>query len=499
MKQKTIRIISSILCIFVLLSNISVAHGTQDIDITEELSYTEFEHTESSNYSMGRTKMQSSKTSAVIKTPFFIVFVHESPHPFSTVKTVFFIGSEVEVKAETEFYSLVVNKSGAEGYVFNFWLSEETRENPEEEEPTEKPEEEIVAEFNRKYDHVYAGKTNQDSSGKPRAKLLYTGSGNVAYSTNNTNVISVDSETGLITGKKPGTAYLIASVDGTEKDRIPVYCIYEWEQGWTGKANESTKIYTGTSASTASLGTLSTDANFYVYGDDGGSAGWAYGYATVSGSQKWGFVKINDISTKGTVSQYNSLGWTWPLKDKTINFISSPYAPRSDSTPTTIHHRGMDLTTGNEGEIKGESVVAAYSGVVKYIRANIDSCGYCVSISSNSVDSVTGEKIAIIYMHLQELPKYADGSSLKRGDTLNAGTEIGKVGNTDGNSNPDDMGYHLHFETNNKNAGVGDEGRSNFINTINPIYFYRDKDVTLSTICEAYSKGYGAYWYASNN
>lgn len=467
-----------------MLGNISVAHGTQDIDITEELSYTEFEHTESSNYSMGRTKMQSSKTSAVIKTPFFIVFVHESPHPFSTVKTVFFIGSEVEVKAETEFYSLVVNKSGAEGYVFNFWLSEETRENPEEEEPTEKPEEEIVAEFNRKYDHVYAGKTNQDSSGKPRAKLLYTGSGNVAYSTNNTNVISVDSETGLITGKKPGTAYLIASVDGTEINRIPVYCIYEWKQGWTGKANKSTKIYTGTSASTSSLGTLSADANFYVYGDDGDSAGWAYGYATVSGSQKWGFVKINDISTKGTVSQYNSLGWTYPIENTKFKNIFSVYGWRSGNK-----HLGLDINKGAYTSILGENLVAPFNGKVVFANASynyeeeLPNYGFCVVIESEQPDYISGNKLRAVYMHMNSK------ACVDVGKSVVAGQQVGEIGTTG-----DSTGPHLHIEVNNKGKNfAGTKNADSFDKTINPIFFYLNSGLT-----DGVDSTDNEYWYNDN-
>ncbi len=426
-------------------------------------------------------------------TPFLIVLVHETPEVFGAVKTVFFVGSEVEIKVEKEFYSLVVNKNGVEGYVFNFWLSEGDK-NTEKEEPKE----EIVAEFNRKYDHVYADKTNQDSSGKPRAKLLYTGDKAVVYSTNNTNVISVDSKTGLITGKKPGTAYLIASVDGTEINRIPVYCIYEWKQGWTGKANKSTKIYTGTSASTSSLGTLSADANFYVYGDDGGSAGWAYGYATVSGSQKWGFVKINDISTKGTVSQYTGLQWLWPVKTPTdksyANYIQSPYGKRN-TDPTK--HKGIDITTGTTGGICGYPIVSAFSGTVDYIceKTSLD-WGYCASIISDdeTTDFVSGKQYVAIYMHMLNKPK------VSRGQEVSQGKEIGFVGST-GNS----YGYHLHFEVNNQTASIyesnGEEasyaGRSSYNDLINPVFFYMDDNIRYNETSDAELYYYGTFWYGS--
>ena len=422
---------------------------------------------------------QSSEVTAKIKTPFIITFVHDTPDAFGKIKGVMFIGTKVVVKEQKGTFWLVENKNELKGYVFKSWVNTDKKN------------------FNREYDHVYVGGTNAISSGKPRAYFQYNGDGTVRYSTTTPDIISVDSETGVVTAKKTGTATLCARV-GIRTESIPIYCIYKWKKPWTGETNKQTAIYAGPSSLTTKVITVPNNWNFYVKGDDGTDDGWAYGYANYKGEERWGFVKINNISTKGTVSQYNNMGWTWPLKDPSINFISSPYAPRSDSTASTIHHRGMDLTTGTPGEIKGEPIVAAYSGTVKTIRTNIDSCGHCISISSDSVDPVTGERIAMIYMHMQSEPAYSNDRLIKRGDRVNAGTEIGKVGRSNGGTSSS-MGYHLHFETNNKNAGVGDSGRSNFVNTINPIYFYKNKDITLSEICEAYSNNYGAYWYAYNN
>lgn len=497
MKQKIIRIISSILCVFVLLGNISVAHGTQDIDISEKLSYTEFERIEGSNYSMSRTKTQSKK-SGVIMTPLLIVFVHETPDFFGKIKTVAFVGTEVDIIEELYWFYLV-EVNGAEGYIFRMWLSKDKEEKPEE--PAEKPEipEQVNAEFNITYDHVYVNKTNvSGTTGKPRAKLLYTGSGEVVYSASNTKIISVDSKTGLITGKKPGTAYLIASVDGTEKDRIPVYCIYEWEQGWTGKANKSTKIYTGTSASTASLGTLPSGASFSVGGDDGGSAGWAYGKGIVEGKERWGFVKINDISTKGTVSQYTGLQWSWPVKTPTdksyANYIQSPYGKRN-TDPTK--HKGIDITTGTTGGICGYPIVSAFSGTVDYIceKTSLD-WGYCASIISDdeTSDFVSGKQYVAIYMHMLNKPK------VSRGQEVSQGKEIGFVGST-GRS----YGYHLHFEVNNQTASIyesnGEEasyaGRSSYNDLINPVFFYMDDNIRYNETSDAELYYYGTFWYGS--
>ena len=77
---------------------------------------------------------------------------------------------------------------------------------------------------------------------------------------------------------------------------------------------------------------------------------------------------------------------------------------------------------------------------------------------------------------------------IKKGDI------IGYVGNT-GNA----QGYHLHMEANNINAAIGDSGRSDFIRTINPVYFYIEFAFNLNRTCYAANNGYGFYWYNYNN
>lgn len=510
MKQTIIKTISFVLCGFILFGSSAVFSYAQDIDNTEISSYTESVNlylSDSAIY-LNKATPQSTNISAIIKTPLLIVLVRETPDFLGEVKTVFFIGTKVKIKETTGYYCLVETKSGASGYVFKGWLDKEDDNTGGENDEK--------YEFNRAYDHVYVDYTNTDSAGNPRSKIKNSGDKTVTYSTNNTSIISVDSQTGLITGKKPGVAKLIAKI-GTKKVEIPVYCIYKWKKGWTGKTNKSTTIYSGTASSTATVASIPSGTKFCVQGDDGGSAGWAYGYADVAGdNDPWGFVKIGNISTKGTVSQYNNMKttlkngekvyWCWPVlneidgvsQNKNANYISSPYAPRSDSTSKTIHHRGMDITTGTAGEIKKYSVVSAVSGTVKAIRSNIDSCGFCISISSDCTDPVTGQNIAIIYMHLYEVPKYSNGKIIQVGDEFSIGTIIGKVGKTNGNTSSN-MGYHLHFEANNRNAAVGDIGRSDFTNTINPIYFYLNKSIRINNSSEACQNGYTAYWYNKNN
>ncbi len=342
----------------------------------------------------------------------------------------------------------------------------------------------------------------------------YKGSVKWSDSDKDNKYIDFDETTGQIIGKSGSAGNKVtitATADGMSTS-CTIHLLYKWPQQWTGKTNIKTTLLLsdGTGYKNSSV-TLEKGQSFTVHGDCGTNDGKAYGVANIGGKDCWGYVPISCLSTKGTISQYNNIKtaiiengkekkvpWVWPIADKGIKNISSPYAPRSDSTSTTIHHRGMDITTGVPGEIAGEPVVSTCSGIVKGLRLNIDSCGYCISISSDCTDTVTGEKIAIVYMHLQSVPKYSDGTPIKIGDNVSAGMVIGKVGKTNGETNSG-MGYHLHFEANNKNAAVGNSGRSNFVNTINPIYFYIDtqSNVTFSST-DSY-KQYGGYWYAINS
>ncbi len=348
---------------------------------------------------------------------------------------------------------------------------------------------------------------------KEEYKITTKYQGVVEWTISDTSIVTRNKDTGILTAHKPGTATLTAKAGGKTLT-CTIHSIYLWPTRWTGTALEDTCVYKAQGYYFKETSReLAKGDLFTVWGDMGGNEkdGWVYG---VSENGDWGYVPIKKISTKGTISQYNNMKttlkvgtkspWIWPVKNekngmaqsKSANYISSPYAPRSDSTPKVIHHRGIDITTGTEGEINGYSVVSATSGTVKAVRQNYDSCGYCVSISSDCIDYVTGQKIAVIYMHLSEPPKYANGTIVKPGDVVYAGTIIGKVGKSNGNTAPK-MGYHLHFETNNRNAAVDDDGRNDFNNTINALYFYNGVDIRFNYGAEAYEK-YGFYWYAKN-
>ena len=475
MKRRIIKIISLILCGAVLICSNATAQCTQNIDKLEKSSYTEYVYESGSSLSLNEIRSQSEAVSAVIISPFLIVFVRETLGFLGKIKTVFFVGSEVKIKSSTENFCKVESKNGTVGYVFKWWLDEQ-----------DDKEDDGTLKFNREFDHVYIDGTNiNESTGKPRTQLQPNYSGTVTYSSSNSDIISVDSKTGLITGKKAGTANLKATVDG-ETVSIPVYCIYKWKKGWTGKASKSTTVYSGSSNSTTALTTISSGIKFYVTGDDGSSAGWAYGYVNISNGTKWGFVKINDISTKGTVSQYNNMGWSYPIKRDLFKHISSPYGWRGD-----YRHLGFDINRQGNTPIEGEFAVALFNGTVVFANTSYNSStkkpdyGYCVVIeASNDKDPVSGKKLRAVYMHFLEKPM------VDVGDPVIAGkTELGKVGST-GNS----TGPHLHLEINNKETSfAGSTNSDSFDKTINPIFFY-----LYSGIKDDSDSTYNEYWYNDN-
>lgn len=471
MKKRIKSIVSILLCFFITISTFTA-------------------------WAAGATKPNSVGGKATVW--FAFVNFREKPSLTSDIKEVFLIGKTLDVLGyEEDFIKVKDPKTGEKGYVFKILLIDSGDTTL------------TVTTYN----NVYKGDTKLDS-----LTIEYNGSKDITWSLSKSGVVEVTkgSKSNMLTVKGISPESVVLTVRaGLLTATCDLHCYYLWNKEWTAKAKVTTTIWKGPGSQYGEKATLSKNARFTVSGDDGGSAGWAYGYTTKNNKNYWGYVKINDISTKGTVSQYNNMKttiieygiekkvpWYWPIlneidgvsKSGKANYISSPYAPRSDTTSTTIHHRGMDITTGTTGEIKKYSVVSAVSGTVKAIRPNIDSCGFCISISSDCLDLVTGQKIAVIYMHLYEAPKHSNGKLIQPGDEISAGDIIGKVGNSNNNTSSQ-MGYHLHFETNNRNAAVGDSGRNDFTNTINPIYYYLDKSIRINTGSEACRNGYTAYWY----
>lgn len=315
---------------------------------------------------------------------------------------------------------------------------------------------------------------------KDEYKVTTNYKGNVKWTVSDTNIISFDSATGKVVGKNPGIATISATV-GSKTLVCTVHSIYRWPQDWTGAARQATYVYKAKGNSYQETSTqLAVGDTFTVKGDMGGNSSWAYG---VSESGTWGYIPISHLSTKGTISQYSSLGWIWPVRDvkngvtqtTKARYISSPYGWR-DTDPA--RHKGIDITNGASSKldfadsVDGYEVVSAFAGTVIYvydISSGYKSCGNCVAIRSNEKDPITGKYYVAIYMHLKSKP------NVKRNQEISANTLLGYVGDT-GNSG----GSHLHFEVNNQNLSYGQkiyyENDSDkemvFGSVINPLFFY---------------------------
>ncbi|MBO5768257.1 MAG: M23 family metallopeptidase, partial [Clostridia bacterium] len=100
--------------------------------------------------------------------------------------------------------------------------------------------------------------------------------------------------------------------------------------------------------------------------------------------------------------------------------ITSYVGPRWGRT-----HNGLDIVADGRG-CKGDPVYAAADGVV--VRADwYGGYGNCVIIDH-------GDGIQTLYAHFSKI-------TVKEGDVVKVGDEVGKIGST-GNS----TGPHLHFE-----------------------------------------------------
>lgn len=316
-------------------------------------------------------------------------------------------------------------------------------------------------------------------------KLTTSYKGDITWTVGDSKIVKFDSETKQVVGLKPGTTKITALADGMSAT-CTIHSLYRWPQTWSTKTNRQTYLYRAEGSEYKTKKYLAEGKAFTVYGDNGTSDGWAYGKTNINGIDYWGYIPISHVSTKGTVSFYSNLGWSYPLLNEAYNYIYSPFAPRSSQSD---EHRGMDINEKpKQSDIEGQKLVAVFDGVVKDAGYN-SSAGYYVCITSKyDVDIVTGEKLIAIYMHMRDMPLVSAGDEVEKGKT-----NIGYVGNTGGST-----GSHLHFEANNKNAVVDDEIRKSYTYTINPIYFFKDRGFEFNEGCSAFQNGYGFYWYDYN-
>jgi len=335
-------------------------------------------------------------------------------------------------------------------------------------------------------------------------KLTTTYKGEVEWDGWDKNYIDFDESTGQIVGKVPGQKTIITARSDGMTAKCTIHLLYKWPQPWTAKTNKQTHVYQAEGSKYKEVESLSKGKTFVVQGDCGTDNGWAYGYYPISDNDKiWGYIPIADVSTKGTVSQYNLMNFRWPINDINIKKISSPFGPRSSNNGG--NHKGFDIVSDVSGEVEGKPVVASYNGTITriYVDNNKEtSHGNAIVIATDKIDPISGKNLTVIYMHLSRWDTNSSGNivvngkALKEGGSVTKEQIIGCAGNTGYNTS----GAHLHYEVNNQNAAIRSGSNNPFTETINPIYFYMDMDksISKSDTCEAASNGNGFYWYGEN-
>lgn len=134
-----------------------------------------------------------------------------------------------------------------------------------------------------------------------------------------------------------------------------------------------------------------------------------------------------------------------------------------------IGHNGIDITGMN---YHGKSVVAAHSGIAVNVYYNKNVGGQVINIQGDQSDA-NGDVFQTCYGHLIK-----DSQTVKIGDKVIAGQEIGKIGNSGfiisgktiywGDA-PNQIGSHLHFSVYIFNNGKVKYPNNGFNGAVDPM------------------------------
>lgn len=137
-----------------------------------------------------------------------------------------------------------------------------------------------------------------------------------------------------------------------------------------------------------------------------------------------GTPQLQPANINGTEQDYS-----FPLKREEFLFVTSPFGMRTDPTDLSKKqmHKGMDIRCDNEAVLATEK-----DGKVVAVTDNANTPGG----KSVTVEYARegGAKVQVSYLHLSS-------TSVKVGDTVNAGQQIGVSGNTGTRT----TGAHLHL------------------------------------------------------
>ncbi len=137
-----------------------------------------------------------------------------------------------------------------------------------------------------------------------------------------------------------------------------------------------------------------------------------------------GTPQLQPANVNGTEQNYS-----FPLKREEFLFVTSPFGMRTDPTDPSRQqmHKGMDIRCDNEAVLATEK-----DGKVVAVNDNANTAGgKSVTVE---YEREGGDKVQVSYLHLNSF-------SVKVGDTVNAGQQIGVSGNTGTRT----TGPHLHF------------------------------------------------------
>lgn len=137
-----------------------------------------------------------------------------------------------------------------------------------------------------------------------------------------------------------------------------------------------------------------------------------------------GSQQLQSANDNGTGHDYS-----FPLRREEFLFVTSPFGMRTDPLDPTRQqmHNGMDIRCDNEAVLVTEK-----DGKVVAVNDNANTAGGRSVTVEYARDG--GAKVQVSYLHLNSL-------SVKAGDTVNAGQQIGVSGNTGTRT----TGPHLHI------------------------------------------------------
>lgn len=137
-----------------------------------------------------------------------------------------------------------------------------------------------------------------------------------------------------------------------------------------------------------------------------------------------GTPQMQPANVNGTEQDYS-----FPLKRDEFLFVTSPFGMRKDPTDPSRQqmHKGIDIRCDNEAVLATEN-----DGKVVAVNGNANTPGGKSVTVEYARDG--GDKVQVSYLHLNSF-------SVKVGDTVNAGQQIGVSGNTGTRT----TGPHLHF------------------------------------------------------